>query len=730
MGTSKGNRFRKEARFEVTTKRHNRGGAERKNCPSLPNSESKEMQTKQRIKKTLVFGLISSVLGISLATGLVISPAIADSFDPNSPPALNVLPSTVTGAYGANPTAQTEAQIMANLYTHAKDATFWKAKEAEVAGVATESQAALLSRARATYSIPATIVGKLTKVVGGVALGMAGYSFGTEIGNSVAKLLGVNTAGVICSADSSGFLSLLSGQSCSFGAASDYVVNYGTAGAGNCNNYPDPYSVLPSALASWTNGCNQTLTSYFWATHNTSAGTAIDKTPAVDYTAEVSATTGGGGTFQIVLTPKTYTGATFVNYQDQYLASAYAVYLCENIYNPTDVYKGNVGSDVYLSNGFGSYSPNWTFQAPHQIHLTGGCSSQYKVSKVVVASVETGTNSNANSGVIYSSSPLTVPSTDPSRTFVCTIVGSDSQTYSATSAAFHETDSSWPTPVCPTLPSGVTLASTQIKEVGGGETHTVYSKTATPQYLSAVTLAPECSTGTCLLDLKKSGQSCFQNPTSCADWFQDPNRSTNYSCTYGTHSVDLTECYVYANSFTATAMASGQTLSDPQTGVPQTSDYSTVVGSDTATTNRPVVDPSTANKQCFPNGWAAFNPVEWILEPTQCALEWAFVPRQSVITEKLTAMQTAFALTPVAQIGAVVTGWHFDIPPAGCDGVTVDFSAAWPSLHSSKIMGACPGSPLHPVAVLCSTLIGISAAIGSIKIVSRNFAGVFGYGGI
>lgn len=40
----------------------------------------------------------------------------------------------------------------------------------------------------------------------------------------------------------------------------------------------------------------------------------------------------------------------------------------------------------------------------------------------------------------------------------------------------------------------------------------------------------------------------------------------------------------------------------------------------------PVPVPGQSDGACFPSGWGLLNPVQWVLQPTKCALVWAFVP--------------------------------------------------------------------------------------------------------
>lgn len=60
-------------------------------------------------------------------------------------------------------------------------------------------------------------------------------------------------------------------------------------------------------------------------------------------------------------------------------------------------------------------------------------------------------------------------------------------------------------------------------------------------------------------------------------------------------------------------------------------------------------DPLGAGPSCLPDGWT-WNPVHWVLEPTKCAIRWAFVPDPEKVREDLDDVGTAWSGHPPGSI--------------------------------------------------------------------------------
>lgn len=278
-----------------------------------------------------------------------------------------------------------------------------------------------------------------------------------------------------------------------------------------------------------------------------------------------------------------------------------------------------------------------------------------------------------------------------------------------TSAAFHETDASlpsWPTP--PDCPSGTVLSKTSWTETGDG----VAAKTVLPDYVVPDAVKtweqnfPECvGNPNCHTKLNKVGPagtstgSCLDDAGLCTGWFTDPDKTDDYQCTYGPDvdptPVDLSECNMYAPSFEPAKVAAGVAYGDPKTGAsadtnPVTDPTTGKSASTDPTTPDPTGASSGAHGSCFPSGWGALNPVEWVEQPVKCALEWAFVPDSSTMT----SLANSIGGGPNSTVKAWGNAWEGMFAPlaatgnSNCDGIPVDLNLG-PIDQKFQLLNAC-----------------------------------------
>lgn len=176
----------------------------------------------------------------------------------------------------------------------------------------------------------------------------------------------------------------------------------------------------------------------------------------------------------------------------------------------------------------------------------------------------------------------------------------------------------------------------------------------TPGSLTVVTSMP---TDPALTDPNHPNAGCLANAggTPCqlapitsdgATWQPNQNPSTGGStgpagCKWGGYTLPASECKPQWDT---------NTDGKPDTG---TETNATPLPSPSPTYQPPVAPevippPMPADgdgSRCWPSGWAAFNPLEWVLKPTMCALSWAFVPSststQTFRTQAATITQRA-----------------------------------------------------------------------------------------
>lgn len=206
--------------------------------------------------------------------------------------------------------------------------------------------------------------------------------------------------------------------------------------------------------------------------------------------------------------------------------------------------------------------------------------------------------------------------------------------------------------------------------------------------------------------------SCMTWAADCAQWWDDPAKTSNYRCTFNGAVITLDECGVYRNTFnerTATP-----TITDPETG-----NQAPWESSSPSNTTNPGTGP-TPGEACMSEWSSAPNPIDWILHPIKCALVWAFVPRDSVVVSTQTALATAWAPTIFGRLPDVV-GTALTIPDggSGCSGPLVAIP-----LHLGDLNVDYQGYPLSACEAPMSVLADWSRLIGSAVIIWLTGLGI------
>lgn len=246
---------------------------------------------------------------------------------------------------------------------------------------------------------------------------------------------------------------------------------------------------------------------------------------------------------------------------------------------------------------------------------------------------------------------------------------------------------------------------------------------------------PDCLTGECVVSLwswdvpRGQWDWCGSGALGCARWTMDVNRESDYQCRFGTYAVGLEWCSslrfagaVVGNVLTTTAVGPNGTLV-PVLDTPTLPDPSAPPGSagnpypPEYPNGDPTVDPtlpdSPGGGECFPSGWGLFNPVEWVLRPTKCALSWAFVPRWDVVRPEFDDSMAGFCArrpwsTACALGGVDWTGG--DACTGGLSSSFTDVSAGLPELR----LGCAPaGDGYAPVREVVQWYIIIVGLLGA-----------------
>lgn len=334
---------------------------------------------------------------------------------------------------------------------------------------------------------------------------------------------------------------------------------------------------------------------------------------------------------------------------------------------------------------------------------------------------------------------------DPTRqwqtTNTCTATsGGGTVTEVATSGTFTETDPSLPPfPEPSACPSGTTLTQTKVVELtpdGQASPKTVWQVQIPATITNWQQNYPGCQNGVCRLGLYKNvggtWTNCFAaQPTDlCNGWFQDANKSTDYECTYGPANtssdtvVSINECTVYAPSFDPVHQAQGTVLGDPATGGTGNGQPNNQPGS----AGSPL--PGSAGSSCFPSGWAAFNPVEWVLKPVECALSWAFVPDTSTLAGLESQLTSALNGVGLGAWGSAISSLFGSLggSGSGCTGPTVTFPITNTAMQP---FNACT-DPMKTVASISyafsSVVIVVFGALAGLRILGGSFGFNVGLG--
>lgn len=323
------------------------------------------------------------------------------------------------------------------------------------------------------------------------------------------------------------------------------------------------------------------------------------------------------------------------------------------------------------------------------------------------------TNNEATAIVPVESDP------NPERTLSCTILGTDGNTYTMDSLPYKGDQGSAATPDCPVLPDGVQPANVKVEEQSPAGTVPVYDEPTTTEFQEWATAYPECRTGACPLYLHKKNAgtagvglvNCLDLGETCRDWFSEPNKEDLYQCTYGSHDVALAECNLYEGAFKPERLAVGAPYSDPETGVWSGGQSSPTAGSQLM--GSPVQNPE-GPRECWPTGWAVFNPVEWIQQPVRCVLEWAFVPRPTVIAMEGVKMQTALDQRAPGQLTSMIGAWSIDpTPMTGCRRVAnySPASAFNTGNGQTVVWDVCPGTEYEWMGTTAKTVVALGFAL-------------------
>jgi hypothetical protein len=313
---------------------------------------------------------------------------------------------------------------------------------------------------------------------------------------------------------------------------------------------------------------------------------------------------------------------------------------------------------------------------------------------------------------------------DPERQFECRVYQVSGPVLTGYSEPFRESTREMATPNCPATTDGSTPRLVEVYEVGDGMSELVWHEEPTEAHIAYEQEFGElCKIQTCLLDLVQlsSGTSCFGLKNACDGWMTSPTRDADYGCTYGGRAQPIQECHVYANIFNEQKRLAGNAWADPATG--NDVGGGTSLRYDEALMGLPGRSP-TALRDCGGTGWGEPNPLQWVLKPIQCALEWAWIPSPVKVGLEMEKVKQAWEETFPGKFSTMVGSWSVHPSVGGCSKDVVLMGTP------IKLANACPGGMLEGLAVTSRYATSLGMTIIVVLAVKRAVGGTVGYQGL
>jgi hypothetical protein len=150
----------------------------------------------------------------------------------------------------------------------------------------------------------------------------------------------------------------------------------------------------------------------------------------------------------------------------------------------------------------------------------------------------------------------------------------------------------------------------------------------------------------CVMEVLKDDKPCATGDVECENWASEHSKApSRWKCKLGPYTLPMASCNLLERAY----VPGGAPLNDPNTdGDPATRSNlgpdsqpapvqsPTVTGTIPGTPTvpggggAPAAGADQQTRNCFPTGWAAFNPVEWVLKPLRCAFEPSQNPQDMV----------------------------------------------------------------------------------------------------
>jgi hypothetical protein len=183
----------------------------------------------------------------------------------------------------------------------------------------------------------------------------------------------------------------------------------------------------------------------------------------------------------------------------------------------------------------------------------------------------------------------------------------------------------------------------------------------------------------CKMAITIDGKPCVVGQWECENWtelWKDSNTKTRVGCTYGPYTLSPDACSIMEPAYRPGGAPMTEQNIDGNPSTRNNTDLGGQTFTPKQTAGAPgasgMVSPSAdeKTKNCFPEGWAVFNPVEWVLKPMRCAFEPTEDPKQK-IEAKVNTASTKAPFVWMGGAGTVVAA-GVAMPTSSCPDWTVE----------------------------------------------------------
>lgn len=239
----------------------------------------------------------------------------------------------------------------------------------------------------------------------------------------------------------------------------------------------------------------------------------------------------------------------------------------------------------------------------------------------------------------------------------------------------------------------------------------------------------------CALSVWVDGKECVVGNWNCAHWKEIDQ--TRVQCNFGPYvGVPVNSCNplerayeeggVPATESNTDGNPSTRSDTDPNGNTVPKNSTGTGTGTIPQTGVNPGVDgvPGESGENCLATGWS-WNPVSWVMVPTQCALQWAFVPPRVRVDTALQTIQPRLEVRGIEPLIAPFLANFAGLGGNGCQGPGIDLGSIGVS-QTFYPFAACT-EPMSGIATGVNAFFSLSIVVQGGMSCIRGAAAAFGF---